>query len=260
MSSFLIDSHCHLDYEADLTAQAQIVSRAKLAGVAYMATIGVKLTTAPQIIDTAARYDNVFAVVGVHPEYAQEEKPFTDVDALCRAAAHPKVIGLGETGLDYYYNADTKEAQRELFALHLRAAKKARVPVVIHTRAADEDTIEILKQEADDDLTGVLHCFSSGEKLARTALDLGFYLSASGIVTFKKSAALRDIFKGVPLNRLLVETDSPYLAPEPYRGRVNEPSYVVKTAEKLAEIKGVSFEELANATTENFFTLFAKAK
>ena len=260
MASFLVDSHCHLDYEADAAAQAQIVSRAKMAGVAYLATIGVKLTTAPQIVETASRYDNVFAVVGVHPEYAQEEKPFTSVDALCRAAAHPKVIGLGETGLDYYYNADTKDAQQDLFALHLRAAKKARVPVVVHTRAADEDTIRILKQEADENLTGVLHCFSSGEALARTALDLGFYLSASGIITFKKSAALRDIFKDVPLNRLLVETDAPYLAPEPYRGKVNESSYVVKTAEKLAEIKGVSFGELANATTENFFTLFAKAK
>ena len=260
MASFLVDSHCHLDYEADAAAQAQIVSRAKMAGVAYLATIGVKLTTAPQIVETASRYDNVFAVVGVHPEYAREEKPFTSVDALCRAAAHPKVIGLGETGLDYYYNADTKDAQQDLFVLHLRAAKKARVPVVVHTRAADEDTIRILKQEADENLTGVLHCFSSGEALARTALDLGFYLSASGIITFKKSAALRDIFKDVPLNRLLVETDAPYLAPEPYRGRVNESSYVVKTAEKLAEIKGVSFEELANATTENFFTLFAKAK
>lgn len=260
MASFLVDSHCHLDYEADAAAQAQIVSRAKMAGVAYLATIGVKLTTAPQIVETASRYDNVFAVVGVHPEYAQEEKPFTSVDALCRAAAHPKVIGLGETGLDYYYNADTKDAQQDLFALHLRAAKKARVPVVVHTRAADEDAIRILKQEADENLTGVLHCFSSGEALARTALDLGFYLSASGIITFKKSAALRDIFKDVPLNRLLVETDAPYLAPEPYRGRVNESSYVVKTAEKLAEIKGVSFGELANATTENFFTLFAKAK
>lgn len=260
MASFLVDSHCHLDYEADAAAQAQIVSRAKMAGVAYLATIGVKLTTSPQIVETASRYDNVFAVVGVHPEYAQEEKPFTSVDALCRAAAHPKVIGLGETGLDYYYNADTKDAQRELFALHLRAAKKARVPVVVHTRAADEDTIRILKQEADENLTGVLHCFSSGEALARTALDLGFYLSASGIITFKKSAALRDVFKDVPLNRLLVETDAPYLAPEPYRGKVNESSYVVKTAEKLAEIKGVSFGELANATTENFFTLFAKAK
>ena len=256
----LADSHCHLDYESSLEKQAELVKRANDNGVTRMATVGTRMTTARETVEIAGRYPYVYAIVGVHPEYADEEQPVVTLEALCDLAALPKVIGLGETGLDYHYNAATKGVQKELFRLHLKAAKKAGVPVVVHTREADEDTIAILKDEADSSLKGVLHCFTSGEKLAMTALEMGFYISASGIITFKKSEALRQIFKKVPLNRLLVETDCPYLAPEPYRGRKNEPSYVVKTAEKLALLKEVPFEEIARTTTRNFLTLFSKAK
>ena len=222
----LADSHCHLDYETDLEKQEAIVRRAFDNGVTRLATIGTRFSTACETVGIAERYPFVWAVVGVHPEYADEEQTVVTVDGLCALARHPKVVGFGETGLDYHYNAATAAVQKELFRLHLKAAKKAGLPVVIHTRDADEDTIDVLESEADSNLRGVLHCFSSGEKLARTALDMGFYISASGILTFNKSDALRDIFKKVPLERLLVETDAPYLYHcRPQRERRTRPSF-----------------------------------
>lgn len=252
----LTDSHCHLDYpETDADA---LIKAAEEAGVSRMLTISVKLSDFSPV-RIAERYPNVFASVGIHPEYAAEEERKTTFEALCLATNHPKVVGLGETGLDYHYNSNTKEEQKRLFRLHLKAAKATGLPVIIHTRDAEEDTLDILKSEATPSLSGVLHCFSSEAFLAEEALKLGFYISASGIITFNKAEKLRQTFKNVPEDRLLIETDSPYLAPVPFRGRANEPAYVVKTAEKLAEIKGISVEKLAETTTRNFLTLFKKA-
>lgn len=252
----LTDSHCHLDYPDTNIDEA--VQEAEQAGVTRLLTVSVKLSD-PSPVFLSEKYPNVFASVGVHPEYAAEEEEGTTVEALCRASQHPKVIGFGETGLDYHYNSDTKEAQKRLFRIHLKAAKKTGLPVIIHTRDAEEDTLEILKSEASPSLKGVLHCFSSRAFLATEALKLGFYVSASGIITFGKAEELRQTFKEIPLERLLVETDSPYLSPVPFRGKTNRPSHVVKTAEKLAEIKGISVEELSEITTRNFLTLFGKA-
>lgn len=252
----LTDSHCHLDYP-DTNTDA-VIAAAEKAGVSRLLTISVKLSDiAP--VRIAERYPNVFASVGIHPEYAAEEEQGATLEALCAASSHPKVVGFGETGLDYHYNSDTKEAQKRMFRMHLKAAKKTGLPVIIHTRDAEEDTLDILRSEATPSLTGVLHCFSSKVFLAEEALKLGFYVSASGIITFNKAEELRQTFKNVPADRLLVETDAPYLAPAPFRGKTNEPAYVIKTAEKLAEIKGMSLEELAGATTRNFLNLFKKA-
>lgn len=256
----LVDSHCHLDFSDYAEEQDEIVRRALDNGVTRLLTIGTKLEETPELLALTRKYSPVFAAVGVHPEYAVENQAVT-VDDLCALTNDPKVIAIGEAGLDYHYGApETHEAQRTLFRTHLRAAKKAKLPIIIHAREAEENMISILHEEAGEDLKGVLHCFSSGAELARAGLDIGFYISASGIITFKKSEELREIFKDVPMDRLLVETDAPFLAPVPFRGKRNEPSFVVKTAEMLASVKGVSFEEIAQRTTENFLTLFSKAR
>lgn len=253
----LTDSHCHLDFP-DSDADALVVAAGK-AGVSRLLTVSVKLSDAAPV-RIAERFSNVFASVGVHPEYAAEEEPYLSPEALYSAAEHPKVVALGETGLDYHYNADTKAAQRRVFHLHLKAAKQLKLPVIIHSRDAEDNTLEILRSEQSPVLKGVLHCFSSKAFLALEAVKMGFYISASGIVTFSKADELRRTFEQIPLDRLLVETDAPYLAPVPYRGQANQPAYVVKTAEMLAKIKGISLEELAKATTDNFLTLFKKAE
>lgn len=250
------DSHCHLNH-ADFGEETDaVVQRALHAGVRRIVTIGTRLENTAELLALAHKYPQIFVTVGVHPEYVAERE--VSADEIAQAAtSDEKIIALGEAGFDYFYDPDTKDAQRKLFKNHLIAARKTGLPLVIHTRCAEQDTVDALSEFPD--VTGVLHCFSSKAELAKFGLERGWYLSASGILTFKKAQEIRDVFKDVPLDRLLIETDAPYLAPVPYRGKRNEPSFVVKTAEVLAELKGVSLEDLAKITTENFLTLFTKA-
>ncbi|MGF7176312.1 TatD family hydrolase [Azospirillum doebereinerae] len=256
----LIDSHCHLDFPDFAEELDAVVDRARQAGIGRMVTICTYLTRFDRILAVAERYDDVLCTVGVHPHQAAEEFAVTTVEALVERSRHPKVIGLGETGLDYFYDKSPRDQQQEAFRRHIRASLETGLPLIVHTRDADSDTMRIVKEEAaGQPVKGLLHCFSSGRQLAEEALDFGFTLSLSGIVTFKKSEELRDIVKDVPLDRILVETDAPYLAPIPYRGKRNEPSYVAHTAACVAGVKGVTPKELARVTTENFFRLFDKA-
>lgn len=256
----LVDSHCHLDfdqYEEDIDA---VMARAGEAGVATMVTIGTRLSTFPKVLAVAERYDNVFCTVGIHPHEAQSEAAVTAA-ALLEVATHPKVVGFGETGLDYFYDHSPRDVQRTQFRTHIEASRQSGLPLVVHTRDAEDDTIAILTEESGKGaFPGVIHCFSGTGLLAEAALSLGFYISVSGIVTFNKAEDLRQVVAKVPLERLLVETDSPYLAPMPFRGKRNEPAFVARTAARLAEIKGVPVAEIERWTTENFFTLFSKAR
>ncbi len=255
----LVDSHCHLEYDSFVDEGSAVMDRARAAGVATCVTIGTKLSSFPKTLAVAERYDHIWCTVGVHPHEAAAE-PLTDASVLIEATRHPKVIGIGETGLDYYYDHSPRAEQATNFLVHIDAAQQTGLPLVIHTRDAEDDTIAMLDEKMKKaPYSAVLHCFSGTPKLAEAGLKMGMYLSASGIITFKTAEALRDVFRTVPLDRLLVETDSPYLAPIPYRGKRNEPSYVVHTAAILAELKGVSPAEIARVTTENFFRLFAKA-
>lgn len=254
----LIDSHCHLDSDQFDGDVVDVVARARAAGVSGMLTIATRLTTFPAALAIAEQND-LWCSVGIHPEYAATDilDGSQDLVSLCD---HPRVIGIGETGLDYFYSPETAELQIKNFRYHIAAARKTGLPVIIHTRSADDVTIDILRAEmADGTFSAVLHCFSGGRALADAALEMGFYISVSGIATFKKAEQLTDIIKNIPVDRLLVETDAPYLAPVPKRGNRNEPSYVVHTAAKLAEIKKVPYETLAQATSDNFFRLFKKA-
>ena len=225
-----------------------------------MLTIGTKITKFGGVLAMAERFNHVSCSVGIHPHEAGVE-PAMDVAKLTALAAHPKVVAFGETGLDFYYEHSPRADQEKSFRVHLAAARENKLPVIVHTRDADSETAAILSEEiAKGAFTGVIHCFSSGAELAAKALELGFYISISGIVTFKKAEALREVVKTVPLDRLLVETDSPYLAPIPHRGKTNEPAFVAHTAAVVAELKGISLDELATHTTANFFKLFSKAK
>jgi TatD DNase family protein len=236
----------------------EVLARARAAGVGVCVSIGTELKRFPGVRAVAEAHANVWCSVGVHPHEAQKEL-LDDETALVTEAAHPKVVAIGETGLDYYYEHSPRQPQQENFRSHIAAARRTGLPVIVHTRDADDDTIEILRDEmAKGAFTGLIHCFTGTQKLADAALELGLYISVSGIATFKNSALLRDVIKSVPLDRLLVETDAPYLAPVPHRGKTNEPSFVVHTAAMLAELKGISKKELAAATTENFFRLFSK--
>lgn len=257
----LVDSHCHLDYKPLNEHAAGAVKRARAAGVGRMLNIATTMREFPQVRETAAAYDDVFCSVGVHPHHVGEEGESVTAADLVKLTEHQKVVGIGETGLDYFYNHATPEAQQNSFREHIRACIATNLPLIVHSRDAEEDTARIIREERagrEDRLRGVLHCFSSKRILAEEALAMGFYVSLSGILTFKRSQELRDIARDVPLERLLVETDSPYLAPEPFRGRPCEPAYVVHTAKVLAEVKGVSMAEIEAHTTENFFRLFSK--
>ncbi len=258
--STLVDSHCHLDFPELAVDVDDVVTRARAAGVGHMLTIGTKITKFDGVLAMAERFPNVSCSVGIHPHEAGVE-PKMDVEKLTTLARHPKVVAFGETGLDFYYEHSPRDDQEKSFRVHIDAAREAGLPVIVHTRDADPETAKILEEEmARGAFTGVIHCFSSGPELAAKALDMGFYISMSGIVTFKKADALRDVVKSIPLDRLLVETDSPYLAPMPHRGKTNEPAFVTHTAAVVAGLKGVTREELAAQTTANFFRLFSKAK
>jgi TatD DNase family protein len=256
----LVDSHCHLDFPDFIDDMDGVIARADEAGVKHMLSICTHVTKFEQVLAIARRYENIFCTVGIHPHNAEDEPEVTPED-LIRLASHNKVIGFGETGLDFHYNKSPSDIQKRQFKSHIEASRKTGLPLIVHTRNADDDMARILKQESSIGMfSGLLHCFSSSRELAETAINLGFYLSISGIITFKKADDLREIVRETPLNRLLIETDAPYLAPVPMRGRVNEPAFTRYTAEKVAEIKGLSVEEVAYATTENFFTLFSEAK
>jgi TatD DNase family protein len=255
----LVDSHCHLDFPQLADDLDGVIARARAAGVARMVTIATTLPTVPAARAIAEAHAPVFFAAGVHPMRAADHAPFT-VDDLTALAAHPKMVGIGETGLDYHYTAESAAAQQASLRLHVEAARRTGLPLIIHARAADEDMARILSEEhAAGAYACVMHCFSSGRALAETALDLGFYLSMSGIAAFPKSHELRAIFADAPLDRILVETDAPYLAPPPHRGKRCEPAYTALTAAVGAETFGVSPEEFAAATTANFDRLFAKA-
>lgn len=256
-SNFLVDSHCHLDFPDFEEELDEIVARAESAGVKRMVTICTRVRHFDKVLAVAERYDNVFCSVGTHPNNAAEEMDVT-TDVLLRHAEHPKVVAIGEAGLDYHYGK-SKSAQATGLRIHIEAARISGLPLVIHSRDADEDMIETLTRETEAGaFPAILHCFSSGPELALKGVELGLYISFSGILTFKNSQEIRDIAAEVPLDRLLVETDAPYLAPTPFRGKRNEPSYVVNTAKILAEVKGVSEEEIWAQTTRNFFKLFKK--
>jgi TatD DNase family protein len=256
----LVDSHCHLDFPDYAGDVEGVVARAKAAGVGLCLSIGTELKRFAHVRAVAERFPDVWCSVGIHPHEAEKE-PLSGPAPLLSEATHPKVAGIGETGLDYYYEHSPRDAQAANFRFHIAAGREAKLPVIVHTRDADDDTIAILTDEMGKGaFTGLIHCFTGTQKLADAALELGLYISVSGIATFKNSAALRDVIKTVPRDRLLVETDAPFLAPMPYRGKTNEPAFVVHTARLLAELKGLSETELAHATSENFFRLFTKIK
>jgi TatD DNase family protein len=252
----LVDSHCHLDFADFAEERDAVVARARAAGVGTMLTIATRLDEFPRVRAIAEAYPDIWCSVGAHPHEAEDHAALTAAD-LARLAAHPRVVGIGETGLDFHYDHSPRDVQEQVFRAHIAASLTSGLPLIIHAREADDAVARVLRDERPP--PGVLHCFSSGRALAEAALDLGFYISISGIVTFKNAEELRAIVRDVPLERLLVETDAPYLAPVPYRGRRNEPAYVAATAKAVAALKGVEPEELAAATTDNFFRLFGKA-
>jgi len=254
----LIDSHCHLDFPDFAGELDAVVERARGAGVERMVTIGTKLEKAARAAEIAERYDSVYFTVGTHPHEAAGEAA-ADFAAMRRFAAHPKCVGIGEAGLDYHYNYAPPDVAKRVFRGQIALARELGLPLVIHTRDAEDDTAAILKDEMGQGrFAALLHCFTSSRALAETALELGLMISFSGVVTFKKSEDLRDIARDVPLDRILVETDAPYLAPVPHRGKRNEPAFVAATARAVAEAKGVAFEALADATCANTLRLFSK--
>lgn len=256
----LIDSHCHLDdprYGEDLDA---VLGRARGAGVGAMVTICTRLSEFPAVRAIAEAHDDLWCTVGVHPHNAAEEG-IDDPAEVVPLTDHPKVVGIGETGLDFHYDNSPRPDQRASFARHIEACQETGLPLIVHTREADAETIQFLRDgTAGGRLRGVIHCFSTSRELAEKAVEFGFYISLSGIVTFNPADELRDIVRDLPLDRILVETDAPYLTPVPKRGRLNEPAFVAYTAAKVAEVKGLAPEELARRTTENFYRLFDKAR
>jgi TatD DNase family protein len=250
----LVDSHCHLDFPDFADRLDSVRAEMDAHGVSHALCISVSLAGFPKVLALAERYDNFYASVGVHPDDA-DRSPI-DAGELERLARHPKVVAIGETGLDYYRTSGDTEWQRERFRAHIRAARASGKPLVVHTREAAADTLRIMREEKAGEAGGVLHCFTESQQTADAALELGFHISFSGIVTFKNAGALRDVARGVPLERLLVETDSPYLAPVPFRGKTNQPALVRYVAEEIARLRQVAVDEIAAATTGNFFRLF----
>lgn len=255
----LVDSHCHLDYYVEDEIE-QVIERAKAAGVGRMVTIGVRMSQAAAVKALAGRFTEVRGTVGIHPHNAGEG-PLPTPEEIAAEADHPRIIGIGESGLDYFYDKAPRDAQAENFRRHIRAARLADLPLVIHARDADADILDILRQEREDGggFDFLLHCFSSGRDLAERAVEMGGYVSFSGILTFPKSQDIRDIARDLPADRLLIETDAPYLAPVPFRGKRCEPAMVAHTARVLAEVRGLDVEALGDLTTANFHRLFRKA-
>lgn len=256
----LVDSHCHLDRlkidNADDTAMQQVIADAYAQGVEHILCVGIDMNNAPVVKGIAEKFAQVYASVGVHPLDAES---MISAETLIQAANHPKVVAIGETGLDYYYSKDNVAVQKENLVMHLQVAKQLALPVIIHTRDAKQDTLDLLKQHACREHAGVLHCFTEDWDMAQQAIDLGFYISFSGIVTFKNAQELKEVAKKVPLDRMLVETDAPYLTPMPFRGKPNFPKHTRQVAEYIAELKQVPFDNVAKQTTDNFFRLFKKA-
>lgn len=257
-----IDSHCHINFPELAARMPEILARMDENAVSHALCVSCDLPTFPDVLKLAEQHPNVYASVGVHPDY--EDTPEPSVDDLIRLSQHPRIVAIGETGLDYYRLEGDLEWQRERFRRHIRASRATGKPLIIHTRAASEDTIRILREEgagvADGGVAGVMHCFTESLEVAQAAMELGFYISFSGIVTFKSAKELQAVAREVPLERMLIETDSPYLAPVPFRGKVNEPALVRHVAEFVATLKGVPVDEVAKQTTDNFFNLFKIAR
>ncbi|WP_417448905.1 TatD family hydrolase [Kordiimonas sp.] len=255
---YIVDSHCHLNYKGLREDEAGVVNRARAAGVGCMLAINTKLSEYDEVRVIAEKYDDVYGTVGIHPHEAENE-PDVAVAELIKRAAHAKIVGIGETGLDYFYDNAPRDMQQVNFRAHITAARETGMPVIVHTRDADDDCIDMLVQEMSKGVfSGVIHCFTASQRLADACLEMGLYISISGIATFKSARELQETVKTLPMDRLLVETDSPFLAPVPHRGKTCEPAFVMDTAEFVAKLKGVSFPELRETTTRNFFTLFDK--
>lgn len=253
-----IDSHCHLDFPEFQSRLPEVLANMAAAKVSHALCVSVDIPDYPKVRQLAVDHPHLYASVGVHPDY--EDTPEPSFEFLVNEAKHPKIIAIGETGLDYYRMGDrpyeSMEWQRERFRTHIKAAIASHKPLIIHTRSASEDTLRILKEEGADRIGGVMHCFTESTEVARAAMEMGFYISFSGIVTFKSAKDLQDTCKYVPLDRMLIETDSPYLAPTPYRGKTNEPAWVSKVGEFVADLKGLTVDQLANTTSNNFFQCF----
>lgn len=252
-----IDSHCHLDFPDLANNLDELLLNMQENKVKNALCVSVKLEDFPRVLALAEAHDNLYASVGVHPDYENIEEP--QAEALAKFAEHPKVIAIGETGLDYFRLTGDLGWQRERFRQHIRASRKSNKPLIIHTRSAAEDTLRIMAEEGADQVGGVMHCFTESWEVAQKAIEMNFYISFSGIVTFKNAAALKDVAQKVQLDRMLIETDSPYLAPVPHRGKMNQPAYVRHVAEEIAKLRDISVDEVAAATSHNFFNLFKAA-
>lgn len=252
-----VDSHCHINFPELIADIDGVLGAMKANAVSHALCVSVTLEAFPEVLSLAERFLNVFASAGVHPDTEVGEDP--DVDRLVALAGHPRVVAVGETGLDYYRLQGDLEWQRERFRRHIRAARVIGKPLIIHTREAAEDTLRLMREEKASEIGGVMHCFTETAEVAQAAMDMNFLISFSGIVTFKNALALKDVARLVPLDRMLIETDSPYLAPVPYRGKTNQPAYVRFVAEEIGKLKGISTQAVAQATTENFFRLFKSA-
>ena len=253
-----IDSHCHINFPELNQKIDEVLLNMENNSITHALCVSVTLDKINEILDLTKRYSNIYASVGVHPDYEDIQEP--DIDILFKHSKNKKVVAIGETGLDYFRLKGDLSWQRDRFRTHIRAAIKSNLPLIIHTRNAPDDTISIMKEEAANSATGVMHCFTESYEMAKKAIDLGFYISFSGIITFKNAETLRETVKKIPIENILIETDSPYLAPVPNRGKLNEPANVKYVAEKIAELKGLSVEKVAEITTNNFFKLFTKCK
>lgn len=249
-----IDSHCHLDFPDLIKDIDGILGNMRVNQVSHALCVSVRLEAFPQVLELAEKHDNLFASVGVHPDYELETEPTQS--ELVRLAQQPKVVAIGETGLDYFRLTGNLDWQRERFRIHIRAAKESEKPLIIHTRSAAADTLRIMAEENAGNVGGVMHCFTENLQIAQAAIDLGFYISFSGIVTFKNATSIKEVARSIPLEKILIETDSPYLAPTPHRGKTNQPAFVKHVAEEIALLRGISLEEVGEATSRNFRQLF----
>lgn len=251
-----IDSHCHLNFPGLSDDLDSILANMRDNGVSHALCVSVDLLSFPQVLQLAEQHDNLYASVGVHPDYTLESEP--GVDEIVNLAQHPKVIAIGETGLDYYRLSGDMEWQRDRFRTHIRAARECGKPLIIHTRSAAQDTLRIMSEEQAGQAGGVMHCFTENLEIALAAIDQGFHISFSGILTFKNATVIKEVVKHIPLDKILIETDSPYLAPAPHRGRTNQPAYVTHVAEEIARLRDLSVQEVGDATSRNFRRLFLK--